>query len=111
MAREMLAQLVRDLRARPVLLGFFIGLVLAFVVRQLLQDDNGLGYIGLPILTFMSIVWVRRPIYTTIFIALLVGTCLGIALWCREECQSRWNKSLLDSGRGVIGSIVERLKH
>ena len=110
MAQKMLAQLGRDLRTRPALLGFFIGLVLAFVVRKLVQDGNALGFVGLPILTFMTFFWVRRPIYTTIFIALFVGTFLGLSLWCREECQSNWEKSLLDSGRGAIGSILERLK-
>jgi len=84
MAREKLAQVIRDLRdlrARPALLGLFIGLALAFVVRRLLLDDNVLGFAGLPILTFMSFFWVHRPIYTTMCIALFVGTFLGILLW------------------------------
>lgn len=84
MAREKLAQVLqdlRDLRTRPALLGFFIGLVLAFVVRRLLLDDNVLGFAGLPILAVMSCFWVHRPIYLTICIALFVGTFLGILLW------------------------------
>ena len=84
MAREKLMQVLqdlRDLRARPALLGFFIGLALAFVVRRLLLDDNALGFAGLPILALMSFFWVHRPIYTTVAVALFVGQFLGLLLW------------------------------
>lgn len=111
MAREKLAHVFRDLTTRPALLGFFVGLVLAFVVRKLVQDDNALGFVGIPILILMSFVWVRKPLYKMIFVALFVGTFLGLLLVCREECQSRWNRSLLpNSGRGAIEFIKERFK-
>jgi hypothetical protein len=81
MAQGKLAQVLRDLTARPALLGFFLGLVLAFVVRKLLQDGNGLGLVGIPIMVLMSFFWVHRPIYTTIGVALFVGQFLGLLLW------------------------------
>jgi hypothetical protein len=82
MARGMLRQLLQDFTSRPAFLGFSIGLVLAFVVWRLLANGDVLiGLAGIPILLLMSCFWVHRPIYTTICIALYVGTFLGLFLW------------------------------
>jgi branched-subunit amino acid transport protein AzlD len=81
MARGKLAQLLQDFTSRPAFLGFSIGLVLAFVIWRLLANGHVLGLAGIPIMAVMSCVWVHRPIYKTIFVALFVGTILGLLLW------------------------------
>jgi hypothetical protein len=82
MARGKLTQLLHDFTSRPAFLGFSIGLVLAFVIWRLLADGHVLiGLAGIPIMAVMSCIWVHRPIYTTIFLALFVGTLLGLFLW------------------------------
>jgi hypothetical protein len=77
----MLKELLHDFTSRPKFLGFSIGLVLAFVVWQLLENGYALGLLGIPIIILMSWWWIDRPIYTTICIALLVATGLGMMLW------------------------------
>jgi hypothetical protein len=81
MAQGKLAQVLQSPRFRPILLGLSIGLVLAGVIWKLLSDGYAVGILCLPILMGLSCFWIRKPIYTTIWIAWFVGTTLGLILW------------------------------
>jgi hypothetical protein len=82
--RERHRNFARAFTSRAAFLGLSIGLVLAFVVWGLLANGYAVvGLAGVSIVVLMSCFafWVRRPIFITIYVALFVGSFLGVLLW------------------------------
>jgi uncharacterized membrane protein len=75
-----LTRALKDPRFRPYFLGVLLALPVAVVVWRLMATRSIWFTIFIVIWPLLGFVWIRGPVFKTIWIALVVGSLLGTVL-------------------------------